>query len=315
MFMVFLLPRDRDDPALPAWRRGCLRSHTTFVVSAVRAMDRPRWRDLRSSMATVTDAALHELMELLDAGHASPTPAQGVPAQVLERALALVPCDAASFAEFERGQRHHLVMQTFPVEDPGDHEPDEAVFWRHFDDCLACSYPERTGDLRAVTTISDFYSARQFHSTGMYVDYFGPLDVEHEAMVSLSAPTGRSRRLVFFRGPGRDFDERDRLLLSLLRPHLDELYQQLEQHRHPTPQLTERQWELLTLVARGHINAEIARLLFLSAGTVRKHLENIFQRLGVSSRTAAAAAAFPAGLQGTPRPAAAGSRYVITRTG
>jgi DNA-binding NarL/FixJ family response regulator len=57
--------------------------------------------------------------------------------------------------------------------------------------------------------------------------------------------------------------------------------------------LTPRQWELLSLVAAGHGNAQIARRLGLSPGTVRKHLENIYSRLGVSPRTAALARAFP----------------------
>lgn len=65
--------------------------------------------------------------------------------------------------------------------------------------------------------------------------------------------------------------------------------------RTGAPKLTARQWELLRLVAAGHSNADIARQLFLSENTVRKHLENIYQRLGVSSRTAAVAHAFQAG--------------------
>jgi DNA-binding CsgD family transcriptional regulator len=193
-------------------------------------------------------------------------------------------------------------VQAAPEEDPegsDDADQDEAVFWMHYDSCLPCSYPERTGDLRSVTTLSDFYSSRELHSTGMYADYFRPLGIEHEAMVSLPAPAGTSRRLIFFRGPGRDFDDRERLLLALLRPHLAELYRDLEERRSPAAQLTDRQRELLRLIARGHSNTEIARLLFLSTGTVRKHLENIFERLDVSSRTAAVAAAFPALSQAT----------------
>jgi len=65
--------------------------------------------------------------------------------------------------------------------------------------------------------------------------------------------------------------------------------------RAGAPRLTARQWELLRLVAAGHSNADIARQLFLSENTVRKHLENIYQRLSVSSRTAAVALAFQSG--------------------
>ena len=93
--------------------------------------------------------------------------------------------------------------------------------------------------------------------------------------------------------PGADFDHRDRLLLSLLRPLLNELYQELERRRRPTPDLTPRQWELLHLVASGRSNAEIALELVVTKDTVRKHLENIFARLDVTSRTGAIAHAFP----------------------
>jgi DNA-binding NarL/FixJ family response regulator len=80
--------------------------------------------------------------------------------------------------------------------------------------------------------------------------------------------------------------------VALLRPHLHAVYQDSQRRRASEPRLTTRQWELLRLVAAGHSNADIAGELFLSEHTVRKHLENIYERLGVSSRTAAIARAF-----------------------
>jgi ATP/maltotriose-dependent transcriptional regulator MalT len=56
--------------------------------------------------------------------------------------------------------------------------------------------------------------------------------------------------------------------------------------------LTGREVEVLRLVAAGRSNAEIAATLVLSDKTVARHLSNIFAKLGVSSRTAAAAYAF-----------------------
>ncbi len=52
--------------------------------------------------------------------------------------------------------------------------------------------------------------------------------------------------------------------------------------------LTERQFEVLSWVARGKTNAEIARILSLKTETIGKHLERIFPKLGVENRTAAA---------------------------
>jgi DNA-binding CsgD family transcriptional regulator len=93
--------------------------------------------------------------------------------------------------------------------------------------------------------------------------------------------------------PGPDFSERDRALLVLLRPHLHQAYLDAERRRHPVPRLTPRQRDLLRLLAAGHTNVQIARRLGISEGTVRTHLENIYERLGVSSRTAAVTRAFP----------------------
>ena len=66
--------------------------------------------------------------------------------------------------------------------------------------------------------------------------------------------------------------------------------------------LTEREVEVLRLVARGRSNPEIAAALVLSEKTVARHLSNIFTKLGVGSRTAAAAFAFETGSADTCRP-------------
>jgi hypothetical protein len=55
---------------------------------------------------------------------------------------------------------------------------------------------------------------------------------------------------------------------------------------------------VLRLLATGRRNDEIARLLVVSAATVRKHLEHVYDKLGVGTRTAAVALAFPDGLSG-----------------
>jgi DNA-binding CsgD family transcriptional regulator len=52
--------------------------------------------------------------------------------------------------------------------------------------------------------------------------------------------------------------------------------------------LTQRQIEVLSWVARGKTNAEIARILSLKTKTIGKYLERIFPKLGVENRTAAA---------------------------
>jgi predicted ATPase/DNA-binding CsgD family transcriptional regulator len=67
--------------------------------------------------------------------------------------------------------------------------------------------------------------------------------------------------------------------------------------RAPIGNLTTRQAEVLRLVAEGKTDRQIAAELVLSEKTVGRHLENIFARLGVSSRAAASAVAIRQGLR------------------
>jgi DNA-binding CsgD family transcriptional regulator len=64
--------------------------------------------------------------------------------------------------------------------------------------------------------------------------------------------------------------------------------------------ITDREREVLALVAGGKTNSEIAEVLAISARTVQKHLEHIFQKLGVETRTAAAICALATVDQETP---------------
>ena len=57
----------------------------------------------------------------------------------------------------------------------------------------------------------------------------------------------------------------------------------------PEQMLTERELEILALVASGRSNSEVARLLWVSEATVKLHLSHIYGKLGVPNRTAAAA--------------------------
>ena len=236
-------------------------------------------RDLRTLAGIVSD----------DRGE---PPAAGLAPSLLSDLLGLIRCDYLVFEGHDSSQQLDWFGQAVPDVDGDSDSP----FWEHYWDGLPCSYADLTGDVRRVTTISDFYSARQWHSTGMYCDCFP--EVEHSIMVCLpadprwTAGPGRTLRLIFLRGPGPDFSERDRDLLTVLRPHLHQAYLDAERRRHPTPRLTARQRELLQLVAAGHTNAQIARRLGISEGTVRTHLENIYRLLQVSSRTAAVTRAF-----------------------
>ena len=226
----------------------------------------------------------------------------GLPESLLADLMGQIRCDGVDLLGFDTGQQAFWLGQEISAT---THDEDlqaavDQAFWTHYWDSRFCSYPGRTGDLRSAIKITDFYSTRQWHSTGMYADHDRLFGVEHSLMLCLpEAPPGtiagpeRHVRLYLSRGPGPDFSERDRALLTLLRPHLHQAYLDAERRRHPVPRLTPRQKNLLRLVAAGHTNTQIARRLGISEGTVRTHLENIYERLSVSSRTAAVTRAFP----------------------
>jgi DNA-binding CsgD family transcriptional regulator len=251
----------------------------------------PRERDLRRLAGIVSEQR-------------DDIPAQGVPLSLLSDLASQIRCDVISFEGFDSSSEITWFMQAIRGHEPvtydsPDDDPVDPLHWKLYWDCAPCSHPDRTGDLRTVVRIADFYSSRQWHSTGMYTDLYRPKGMEHELMVSLPAAAGRhapgpgrTLRMFLFRGPGSDFSEADYALLTLLRPHMHQAYLDAERRRHPVPTLTPRQWQLVDMLAAGHINAQIARRLGISDSTVRKHLENIYRRLEVSSRAAAITRAF-----------------------
>ena len=70
---------------------------------------------------------------------------------------------------------------------------------------------------------------------------------------------------------------------------LDDIARRSPQVDHPTTfKLSQREKELLALITKGYANADIAEELFLSEGTVRNYISDLFKTLGVSDRTQAA---------------------------
>jgi DNA-binding CsgD family transcriptional regulator len=133
-------------------------------------------------------------------------------------------------------------------------------------------------------------------------EYFASNGVTDCLFVGLPAQAGHARRLLCWRSGGRGFSARDALVLELLRPHLVELVRDSELRLSGVPRLSRREWEVLRLAAEGNSNADIARILVVSVGTVRKHMEHVFDRTGVRTRSAAVAKMMPRLLAGPPGP-------------
>jgi DNA-binding CsgD family transcriptional regulator len=255
--------------------------------------------------------------------------------------------------------------------------------------------------------ISDFLTQREFHRLGLYNEFFRKIGVEHQVVIGLPAPPPRVGGVALSRS-GPDFSERDRMLLSVLQPHIVQAHRNAasfsqvkreaalvltgleeigrgivllgpdggirlatrlarqwlttyfghpgrakrlpgalqrwvkfqvttvgssvdvlstrkpllvegpenrlvvrlipadggsllllqQQHTVPRPAslealgLSRREAEVLAWVAQGKTDAAIGAILSLSPRTVAKHLEHIYERLGVENRLAAAALTF-----------------------
>ncbi len=85
---------------------------------------------------------------------------------------------------------------------------------------------------------------------------------------------------------------------SPLSPRAAEAIVSARQTARTPSDLTPRETEVLVLLARGMANKEIARALGISEKTVKAHLTNVFQRIGVADRTQAALWAQRRGLLG-----------------
>ena len=208
---------------------------------------------------------------------------------VVDGMLRVLPADEISFNDLDVCARHSFTLELWPIKAA---EASRGALWEQCWDTLTCSFTERVGRHRGeVMTTGGFHSDRRWHSTVMCTDPIGPPRAGAALVMPLPAPPGIARRLVFLRRPG-PFGEEDRSAAVLLQPHIADALR-CQSRRAAARLLTGRQRELLRLVAAGHDNIAIARKLGLSPGTVRKHLENAFARLEVSSRTAAVAKVFP----------------------
>jgi DNA-binding CsgD family transcriptional regulator len=140
-----------------------------------------------------------------------------------------------------------------------------------------------------VLRLSDLLTRRQRTKLEYNDAVWRPHGIDDALRTWLPAPPGRARSIYLERS-GTNYTDRERMLMQLLRPHLARMRLNAESRRRldSSWSLTAREAEVLGLVARGKTNAEVASALYISPLTVRKHLEHIFEKLGVGNRTAAA---------------------------
>jgi DNA-binding CsgD family transcriptional regulator len=227
---------------------------------------------------------------LLDVVHegASATGREPFPPAVLRRLARLIPADALVGYQEVDLSLGCIVLDRVEVLGQRDTTPVTEATHR-FCTQNPLRDPLRSRESR-VLKLSDFYSRAQLRRLDFYVEVWRPLGVDDCLRMWLPAPPQHARVIFLERG-GRPFSNRDRTLLELLKPHLVRFRVNAEFRRgaNGATGLTEREAEVLGWVGNGKTNDEIAAVLHVSPHTVRKHLENIFGKLGVHTRTAATA--------------------------
>jgi DNA-binding CsgD family transcriptional regulator len=206
----------------------------------------------------------------------------------------IVPCDFVQYSELDRVALRPIARAEYPHYDG---PLPERGYWDVRDEYPTCTYQDKTLDFAAIK-LSDFVTRRELERQSIYAHFFRVQSIEHQMVVGLDAPLHHTKVFLFDRDGQRDFVERDRAILNVLRPHLARIYDACRRRerllREPEESrfaelLTSREREVMELVRGGKTNGEVAAALWISAGTVRRHLENVYAKLGVHTRTAALA--------------------------
>ena len=237
-------------------------------------------------MAAVTKRDLRGALELLyDLG--SLPSADPFPLPVVDRLGALVGAHMTGYGEFSiapGGQSYSVNHLVKNCTDPAWLAETVARWWHQ--DPITCRLHARAVEPMAV---SDRVSEPVFHRLEFFQDVYRPFGTADYVRLFLPAPHSMSR-FFFFEQDHWGLKPRERELLGLLRPHLA-----LWRGRWSAPaspalfELTAREREVLQAVADGATNREIAEQFSISPHTVRTHLEHIFEKHNVRTRTEASA--------------------------
>jgi DNA-binding CsgD family transcriptional regulator len=208
----------------------------------------------------------------------------------------LVPSELTTLSTCDLGTGHRSVV----CDQPGAIGAREReVFDRHLH-----THPlvRAHGDNPRACTgrIGDAEPVRDFRRSALYNDYYRPIRIDHVMAVPIHV---RKNVLVSFvlNRSRRDFSDRDRDCLEVIRPHLGNLYRMTRAAEGPKAAwgvpsadasvrdevLTAREREVLGWLSGGKTDRDIGDLLGISHRTVHKHLQRIYEKLGVETRTAA----------------------------
>ena len=214
--------------------------------------------------------------------------------ELLDRLAKLADCEWASFFEIDHSRR----IQTgyIPCAAEGGTLPELEDEWWTCRRTVEFRRYRSTNRLGPVL-LSDAFT-RGERTSGDFNTNFREHGFSDQIHVNLDRTRDWAAEIVVYRS--RDLGERERLILRLLRPHLAATYRWAEVRRRlatasaefdpdTVAALTPREREVMRCVADGLTNHDISTALVVELSTVRKHLEHVYEKLGVRSRTAAVA--------------------------
>lgn len=233
---------------------------------------------------------LEALLRFGAEAHDAELPARFTPA-LLARFASIVGCDGAAFFEVDHPTRIVSERVTTSTR-PWDGIPDEV--W-------SCTRTTVLQQRKVASGSGPLMLSEVFHRALRRSPEFNPNFRDSSAVDEIHVDLDPPRRwnAEFAVYAGRDFGPRERLLLEIARPHLAAVYRTWKLRRalakanasseQALAVLTPREQEVMLCVADGLSNAAIAQVLVIAPNTVRKHLEHVYEKLGVHSRTAAVA--------------------------
>lgn len=152
----------------------------------------------------------------------------------------------------------------------------------------------RNGD-PSSRRMSDFIELPRLRSLDLWHEVFRPLETNYQVGLVVALSEQRLAGIGLNRWQ-QDFSDRDLAVTDLLQEHLPAAYDHARLRARlagaADPRisaLTPREHEVLALLSTGRTNQQIARALRIHPRTVDKHTENVRTKLGVRSRTEAAA--------------------------
>ena len=135
--------------------------------------------------------------------------------------------------------------------------------------------------------ISDLVPPDTFEESPLYNDYYRAIGIRHAMAVPIYVDQRLLVSFVFNRATSA-FGAREVQVAEAVRPHLANLYRMGATAAGPDcTALTSREREVLEWVAAGKTNRDIGAILGASPRTIEKHLERVYEKLGVETRTAA----------------------------